>query len=110
MTTLPLLFAAVRAKLRRKPDRLLTAPSLARTTWRDLFPAEWPAFYIDSATAAGDRAWFERLRLQQERDALLGPGPKHADRDSLLRVRPGWIVADVTAEFAAITAQLRTVA
>ena len=58
--------------------------------------------FDDPVKAAGDAAWW-RIWYAQQADTR---GPKHAANDTKPRVRPGWVVTDVTREFDQIVARM----
>lgn len=103
MTTLPLLFAALRAKLRRTKPAAEASPA---GPWA----AEVPPFVLPTVRlpqrTPGMALIRERVALQM---IGLMPHTSHRPKEHIIRVRPGWIVADITAEFDAITAQLAEV-
>lgn len=100
MTRLPLLFAAIRAKLRRQPEH--TAP-VSPAPWA----AEVPPFLLPTVRlpkrTPGMALIRERVALQM---TGFMPHTSHQPPEHIIRVRPGWVVADVTAEFQAITSRL----
>lgn len=105
MTTTWAILAAIKTKLcnRKAPKAAPVSPA----PWA----AEVPPFVLPTVRlpqrTPGMALIRERVALQM---TGFMPHTSHRAQEHIIRVRPGWIVADVTAEFAAITAQLRTVA
>lgn len=102
LVAVSLLAGGVKAKFsrRREPDRLLTLPPIDRGTWDP-----WPEFYRDTAKAAGDRAYLATAEFQRT-CTCHGDGPRHAAKEDIPRVRPGWLAVSVTDAWPHIVAQL----